>query len=234
LGNKEKRLAAPCCQPFTLQAYSPLSVPAAVGSATTVEAASAADCAAANCAAPNCTAPNCTAAGVSASGIPAGVATGVSASVTAAGVATGIAATIAASVTADVAVPVVPRTTIVSTMTPAPVIPGPDPDKCSADKPLRTVEAIRRAGIRIIGVVAVRTYRRAASIARARVGVALIITLVGIALVCILVGIALVCILVGIALVVSGANSRFNLRLRVSKRHRQDCQQRNISQITHI
>ena len=233
MGNKEKRLAAPCCQPFTLQAYSPLSVPAAVGSATTVEAASAADCAAANCAAPNCTA-----AGVSASGIPAGVATGVSASVTAAGVATGIAATIApniaASVTAAVAVPVVPRTTIVSTMTPAPVIPGPDPDKCSADKPLRTVEAIRRAGIRIIGVVAVRTYRRAASIARARVGVALIITLVGIALVCILVGVALVCILVGIALVVSGANSRFNLRLRVSKRHRQDCQQRNKSQITQI
>jgi hypothetical protein len=99
------------------------------------------------------------------------------------------------------------------------VIPRSGTNECSAHKPLRTVEAIRCAGIGVIGVVAVRTHGRPANITLigvALIGVALIgVALIGIALICgALVGIALV----GIALVGSDANSRFNLRLRVSKR----------------
>jgi hypothetical protein len=40
--------------------------------------------------------------------------------------------------------------------------------------------------------------------------------------------------LVGVAPVVSSRNSRFHLRLRVRKRHRQHCQQRKIFHVSHM
>src|ERR1035437_8715877 len=162
-GNEEKRLAASCCQPFTLSANRQLPVSTATAMVST-------------------------ATGVAASVPSSGIIISIAASVTPASVASGIAASVASSVGA----PIAPTT--VSTMPPAPVIPRSGPNECSAHKPLRPVEAIRCAGIGVIGVVAVRTHGRPANITR--IGVALI----------------------GIALVGSDANSRFNLRLRVSKR----------------
>jgi hypothetical protein len=40
--------------------------------------------------------------------------------------------------------------------------------------------------------------------------------------------------LIGVALIVSSRNSRINLRLRVSKRHRQHCQHRKIFHVSHM
>src|ERR1035438_4071960 len=205
-GNEEKRLAASCCQPFTLSANRQLPV----STATTVSTAAAVEAAATAAAVITTTADGASA--------MVSTATGVAASVPSSGIITSIAASVTpasvtpASVASSVGAPIAPTT--VSTMSPAPVIPRSGTNECSAHKPLRTVEAIRCAGIGVIGVVAVRTHGRPANITR--IGVALIgIALIGIALICgALVGIALV----GIALVGSDANSRFNLRLRVSKR----------------
>src|ERR1039458_2738857 len=203
-GNEEKRLSASCCQPFTLSANRQLPV----STATTVSTAAAVEAAATAAAVTPATQPGASAmvspaTGVAASVPSSGIITSIAASVTPASVASSIAASVASSVGA----PIAPTT--VSTMSPAPVIPRSGTNECSAHKPLRTVEAIRCAGIGVIGVVAVRTHGRPANITR--IGVALI----GIALI----GIALICgALVGIALVGSDANSRFNLRLRVSKR----------------
>ena len=154
-------------------------------------------------------------------------AAGVTTSVAAATVVTGIAAAVAAApVTPDVTAPV-PATTPISTMTPAPVIPRSNADKYSACEPLRTIKAIRCARIGIVRVVAVSTDRRSADIPWAGV------RLIGIAPV----RIALVLVrlvLVGVTRIVSRRNSRFNLRLRVSKRQRQHCQQRKIFHVSHM
>jgi hypothetical protein len=63
------------------------------------------------------------------------------------------------------------------------------------------------------------------------IGIALIgISLIGIALI----GPALIgTALIGVTRVAANGNSRFHLRLRVSKRQHQHCQQREIFQITH-
>ena len=88
----------------------------------------------------------------------------------------GVSSSIAVSVTANVAAsiapawatptsaPPIPRPTVVSAVSPAPVVPGSGADKDSACKPLWAIEAVRRASIRVIGIVPVRAYRRTAHI----------------------------------------------------------------------
>jgi len=49
------------------------------------------------------------------------------------------------------------------TMVPAPTIPGPGADEDAANKPVRTVVAVRRACVRIIRVVAIRANRRSSN-----------------------------------------------------------------------
>ena len=150
-------------------------------------------------------------------------ATSVAAGVPSSGIITGIAAAIASACIASVvasstyeAASIVPVTvvagpTVVAAMTPSPVVPGTSADKHSARKPLRTIEAVRRTGIGIIRIVAVGANRRSVHIARSWVGIALVITLVG------------------VIWVVSDRNSCLNLRLRISKRQHQHCQQRKVS-----
>jgi hypothetical protein len=127
---------------------------------------------------------------------------------------TGISSSVAASVSTDVAVSISTAGITVAAVTPVPpmtpVVPRASTDEYSARKPLRTVEAIGCAGIGIIGIVPIRTYgRRRSHISRVRI--------------------TLIVILIGITGVGSDANSCFDLRLRVSERQHQDCQQRNIS-----
>jgi hypothetical protein len=198
---RPKRLAAPTASRFGLSANYQLPMSAAV-SATTVKSTTTATV-------------ESTATSVAA-GVPtSGIITGVSASIASARVTSGV-ATSTYEAAAIVAVSVVARPTIVSAVTPSPVVPGTGTDKHSARKPLRTIEAVRRTGIGIVRVIPVRTHRRPVHIARARVGIALVITLVG------------------VGLVVSDRNSCLNLRLRVRNRQHQHSQQRNISQITHM
>jgi hypothetical protein len=116
---------------------------------------------------------------------------------------------VAAPITPDVASSIATADVTIAAVTPVsvmtPVIPRASTDEYSAHKPLRTVETIGCAGIRIIGIVPIRTYgRRRIHISRVRI--ALIVTLIG------------------ITGVVPDANSCFDLRLRVSERQRQDCQ----------
>ena len=55
-------------------------------------------------------------------------------------------------------------------MTPIPVIPGPYADKYAVHKPLRPVEAIGRAGVRVVIIVAVGTNWRRTNIGLPIVG----------------------------------------------------------------
>lgn len=157
----------------------------------------------------------------------------------------GIAPSVSASVAARVAWATISTASPISTMTPA--IPGADTDERSANEPLRTVEAVRRTGIRVIGIVPVRTYRRTTHISWAgvsligiaAVGIALIgwplVRIASISLTLPLIGVVSIGLtLVVVALIVSSGNSRFNLRLRVSKRHRQHCQQRKMFHVSHM
>src|ERR1700722_2243620 len=139
-------------------------------------------------------------------------ATGIASGIASSRVVTGEAATIgSASITsrvassadetaAVVAASVVAGATVVAAMAPSPVIPRTCADEYSARKPLRTVKPVRRTGIGIVRIVAVRANRRSAYVARPWVGIALVITLIG------------------ITLVVPDRNSCLNLRLRVSQR----------------
>jgi hypothetical protein len=156
------------------------------------------------------------------------------------GVTAGVAANIASSITPTRAS--VDSAAQVSGMTPPPVIPGSGTNKYSACKPPRPIEAIRRASIRIIGVVAVWAHRRTIDIALVGIfvivliGTALVIVLIGIGIarVIVLVGTALIIVLIGLPLIRSSGNSSIHLRLRVRKRQRQHGQQRKIFQITHM
>ncbi len=153
-----------------------------------------------------------TAAGTMESATDMGSATGIAAGIAASRVVTGVATTIgSASITsrvassadetaAVVAASVVAGATVVAAMAPSPVIPRTCADEYSARKPLRTVKPVRRTGIGIVRIVAVRANRRSAYVARPWVGIALVITLIG------------------ITLVVPDRNSCLNLRLRVSQR----------------
>jgi hypothetical protein len=185
----------------------PLAMSAAV-SATTVEATAAT------------VESGATAAMESATGVAAGIAssgiiTGVAAPITSARITSGIGSS-ADETAAVVAASIVSGATVVAAMAPSRVIPGAGTDKYSARKPLRTVKAVRRTRIGIIRIVAVRANRRPVHIARPWVGIALVIALIG------------------VTLVVSDRNSCLNLRLRIGKRQHQHCQQRNVSQITHM
>ncbi len=199
-----------------------VSTATAVESASTMEASTTVDCAAAveACAAMNYSAP--------------GVSSSITASVTA-----NVAASITPAWATPTSMPPIPRPTVVSAVAPAPVVPRADTDKHSANEPLRTVEAVRCAGIRIIGIVPVRTCRRPGSVSWA--GVCLIgitsvrIPLIGWALISLaLIGVTAIGLTLVVALIVSGRNSRINLRLRIRKRQHQHCQRRQIFHVAHI
>jgi hypothetical protein len=53
----------------------------------------------------------------------------------------------------------------VSPPTASPAVPGPDADKHSACKPIRSVVTVRRARVGIIIVISVVTHRRTANVA---------------------------------------------------------------------
>jgi hypothetical protein len=154
------------------------------------------------------------------------------------GVTAGVAANIASSIAPTWAS--VESAAPVSDMTPSPVIPGSGTNKYSAYKPPRAIEAIRRASIRIIGVIAVWAPWRTIDIALVGIfvivliGTALVIVLIGMALVIVLVGTALIIVLISLPLIRSSGSSSIHLRLRVRKRQRQNGQQRQIFQITHM
>lgn len=163
----------------------------------------------------------------------------------------GVSSSIAMSVTANVAAsiapawatptsaPPIPRPTVVSAMSPAPVVPGSGADKDSACKPLWAIEAVRRASIRVIGIVAVRAYRRTAHISWPGVrliGIAPVgIPLIGWALIgWTLVRVTSIGLTLVVTLIVSSRSSRIDLRLRVRKRQHQHCQQRQVFHVAHI
>ena len=150
------------------------------------------------------------------------------------GVATSIASSIAPTrASVESAAPV-------SRMTPSPVIPGTSADKYSACKPPRPVEAIRRASIRIIRVVAVRAYRRTAGVALVGILVIVltgrpsVIVLTGTVLVIVPIGVLVAAtliivsigVLIALPLIWPHCNSSIHLRLRVRKRQCQHGQQR--------
>jgi hypothetical protein len=148
--------------------------------------------------------------GVAACGAATSIVTSIAAPIVPARIPPGIAPSVTPGVTASIAPPGITEAaaTPISTTTPVPtmtpVIPRSGTDEYSTCKPLRTIEAIRCTGIGIIGVVPIWAHRRSVNVAR--VGIALVgVTLVSVTL-------------VAVTLVDSDANSRFNLRLRVSKR----------------
>ena len=154
-------------------------------SATTVEATTAATVESATC----------IAAGIASSRVVTGIATTIGSAGITSSIASSADETVAVVAASVVASSVVSGATVVAAMTPSPVIPRTCADKYSARKPLRTVKTVRRTGIGIVRIVAIRANRRPVHVAWPWVGIPLVITLV-----------------------VPDRNSCLNLRLRIGKR----------------
>jgi hypothetical protein len=130
------------------------------------------------------------AAGIAMNGTSVAVITGIRSPVVASDVPMSVASPVVA------AVPIA-RVTPISNM--LPVIPRTGADKNAAHKPPWAVVPIRRTGIRVVGIVSIRTNRRPSRR-----------------------------IIVGVTWADVHTNSHSDLRLRISKRYRQQCQQRQI------
>jgi hypothetical protein len=199
---------------------------AAAGMAAATVEAAASDCTAA---VESTSASNYTAAAICTPGVPARVPASITSAVA------------EARASVDSMTPI-SATAPISRMTPSPVVPRSGTDEHPAYKPPGAIEAVRRASIRIIGVIAVCANRRTIGIALVGIFVivpvsrALIVVLIGTALVVVLIVLiatALIVVLVRLPLVVSRGNPSIHLRLRVRKRQRQHSHQRKIFQITH-
>jgi hypothetical protein len=136
------------------------------------------------------------AAGIAMNGTSVAVITGIRSPVVASDVPMSVASPVVAAVPIARVAPVSASTPI-SNM--SPVIPRASADKNAAREPLWAVVPIRRTGIRVVGIVSIRTNWRPSGR-----------------------------IIVGITWTDVHTNSHSDLRLRVSKRYRQHCQQRQI------
>lgn len=212
MGREQEKTAGNTMLPavFTLQAYCPLAVSATVGSAATTEptppsaTADGASAMVSTAAADGASTMESITSGVAACGAATSIVTSIAAPIVPARIPPGIAPSVTPGVTASIAPTGITEAAATPVPTMTPVIPRSGTDEYSTRKPLRTIEAIRCTGIGIIGVVPIWAYRRSVNVAR--VGIALVgVTLVSVTL-------------VAVTLVDSDANSRFNLRLRVSKR----------------